>query len=108
MLAVLAFHAYSSRDMLSEVTTNMPKRGLPLISQRMRELRQAAGKSQQQLATDAGLSISVVTRIEQGKNDDPRVSTIMAIAEALGTSIEALMAGARGEEDETIRAVRRR
>jgi transcriptional regulator with XRE-family HTH domain len=46
--------------------------------------------SQQALATAAGVSISVVTQLEQGTKTDPRISTVAALAQALGVGIDAL------------------
>jgi transcriptional regulator with XRE-family HTH domain len=54
-------------------------------------LREAAGMSQQALAVAAGVSISVVTQIEQGKKADPRLSTVAALAKALGVTIDAIV-----------------
>jgi transcriptional regulator with XRE-family HTH domain len=67
--------------------------GLPLLSRRIKQLREAAGLSQQSLAVAAGLSMSVVSQLEQGAKIDPRVSTVSAIAKALGVSIDDLWAG---------------
>jgi transcriptional regulator with XRE-family HTH domain len=62
----------------------------PAIGPRLRALRKAANMTQQQLAEAAGLSISVVTQIEQGKTPDPRISTLWDLARALGVSIDQL------------------
>src|SRR5262249_55947318 len=69
----------------------MSKRFLPL-ARRVRQLREAAGLSQQSLAVAAGLSISVVTQLEQGKKADQRISTVAALAEALGVTVDELLA----------------
>lgn len=61
----------------------------------MRQLRKAAALSQQALAVKAGLSISVVTQLEQGSKMDPRLSTATAIARALGVTVDELVAGER-------------
>jgi transcriptional regulator with XRE-family HTH domain len=60
------------------------------VGDRLRSFRAAAGLTQQQLATAAKLSVSVVTQIEQGKTDDPRLSTLRALAKALGVSLDKL------------------
>jgi transcriptional regulator with XRE-family HTH domain len=60
------------------------------FGRRVRHYRQMAGLSQQALATAAGLSISVVTGIEQGQRDDPRLSTAVALARALNVKIDDL------------------
>jgi transcriptional regulator with XRE-family HTH domain len=71
----------------------MTKR-FPPLARRVRQLREAAGLSQQALATAAGLSISVVTHLEQGKKADPRISTVAALAGALGVTVDRLLAEA--------------
>jgi transcriptional regulator with XRE-family HTH domain len=40
--------------------------------------------SQQQVAERADLSLSLIAKMEQGRKADPRASTILALAEALG------------------------
>jgi transcriptional regulator with XRE-family HTH domain len=67
------------------------------IKDRLKELRKAAGLTQQGLAMKAGLSISAVVQIELGKIPDPRVSTLRSLARALGVTLDAL---AGEEEDE--------
>jgi transcriptional regulator with XRE-family HTH domain len=54
------------------------------LSQRIKSLREAAGLSQQDVATRGDLSLSLVAKLEQGKKADPRASTILALAGALG------------------------
>jgi transcriptional regulator with XRE-family HTH domain len=61
-----------------------------VIGRKIKELREAAGLTQQQLATNAGLSSSNLSQIEQGHKRDPRISTLKALARALGVSIDAL------------------
>ena len=59
----------------------------------VRALRQAGGMSQQELATAAGLSMSLVAQIEQGKKQNPQLATVLVLAEALGVDLNALVAG---------------
>jgi transcriptional regulator with XRE-family HTH domain len=54
------------------------------LGQKVRRLRKQAGMNQQQLAAAAGLAMSMVTHIEQGRTKDPRWSTIQALAKGLG------------------------
>ena len=54
------------------------------LSERLRSLREAKGLSQQELATGADVSMSLVSKLEQGKKADPRVSTVLALAKTLG------------------------
>jgi transcriptional regulator with XRE-family HTH domain len=61
------------------------------LSERLKALREARGLSQQELATGADLSMSLVAKLEQGKKADPRVSTVLALACTLGVSPGALL-----------------
>lgn len=54
------------------------------IAYRLRTLREAAGLSQQDVAQRAELSLSLIAKMEQGRKADPRASTLLAIAGALG------------------------
>jgi len=62
-----------------------------LISARLRSLREAAGLSQQEVAMRADLSMSLVAKLEQGKKADPRASTLLALAGALGVKPGAIL-----------------
>ena len=72
------------------VLTLMPEKDLPPIAKRLRALRDARGLTQQELAFQSGLSISIVAQLEQGGKLDPRVSTLTALAKALGVGIQDL------------------
>jgi transcriptional regulator with XRE-family HTH domain len=60
------------------------------LADNLRKYRRAAGLSQESLAHEAGLSLSVVRKVEQG--GDARVDTLHALARALGVSTSALFA----------------
>jgi transcriptional regulator with XRE-family HTH domain len=62
-----------------------------LLAERVRTYRTAAGLSQQSLAVQAGLSMSLVSQIEQGMNTDPRLSTLTSLARALGVRLSELV-----------------
>lgn len=60
------------------------------LKDRLKELRTAAGLTQQALATKAGMSVSAVVHIEAGRVPDPRLSSLRALAKALGVSLDDL------------------
>jgi transcriptional regulator with XRE-family HTH domain len=60
---------------------------------RLKALRSRAGLTQQALATEAGLSISLITALEYGIRDDPKLSTLLALAKALGCTMDELTWG---------------
>src|SRR5262249_16157187 len=79
----------------------MSSRALPPIGARIKALREAAAISQQELANRAGLSLSVVFQMEQGKKKDPKLSTLLALAGALQMDVGRLAAKlVRTEGDE--------
>ncbi len=75
------------------------KQSLP-VGRRIKELREAAGITQQQLAVKAGLSVSNLSQIEQGQKADPRISTLYALAVALDVSLDAFVSGSQATEPE--------
>lgn len=64
-----------------------------LLGGRLKKLREQAELSQQDLAQKAGVSLSILTNIEQGITADPRVGTLIALAEALSVDMNRLTAG---------------
>jgi transcriptional regulator with XRE-family HTH domain len=54
------------------------------IAYRLQTLRESSGLSQQEVADRADLSLSLVAKMEQGRKADPRASTLLALADALG------------------------
>lgn len=65
-----------------------------------RTLRRKAGLTQQSLAAKARkgrgcLSQKVISKIERGETRDPQWSTVMALAAALGTTPDAIVAAIR-------------
>ena len=62
---------------------------LPLVSRRLKELREAAGLSIRGLAEKAGLHHMTVAQIEWGRL--PRMETVLQLAQALGVSVQELV-----------------
>jgi transcriptional regulator with XRE-family HTH domain len=65
------------------------------LGERLKKLRDGTGLSQQELADKAGVTLSVLTAIEQGLTPDPRVGTLLALAGALGVDMNRLTEGMR-------------
>lgn len=63
------------------------------LANRLKELRTAAGMTQNQLAQAAGLTLSVVQKYENGVNRllGARTENVLRIAHALGVSVEDLV-----------------
>ena len=65
---------------------------------RLKALREAAGFTQEELATIAGLSVHAVSALERGERRRPQVETVRALSAALDLSAaarDALLASAR-------------
>jgi transcriptional regulator with XRE-family HTH domain len=65
---------------------------IEMLKDIFKKLREKAGLSQQEVATKAGLSWSLVAQIEQGKKSDVRVSTLLGLARALGVDAGVMLA----------------
>lgn len=70
----------------------MPDPADTAIGERLREIRKRRGLSQRELATESGVSLSTVRKIEQGDYGAPRMETARALAVALGVPTTQLLA----------------
>lgn len=61
-----------------------------LLSSRIIEARKARGKTQQELAQEAGIPQSQVSKIERGQTAEPSFTTVVALARSLDLSLDAL------------------
>ncbi len=61
------------------------------IGNRIRAARRAAGLTQEEVARRAGLTLKAVGEMERGDVRDPHISSLGAIARALGVGIPALL-----------------
>ena len=60
---------------------------LEAIGKRITELRKERGMSKVELAKRCKISRRIITQIENGKNDNCYLSTLTAIASALGANV---------------------
>jgi transcriptional regulator with XRE-family HTH domain len=67
------------------------------FANRLKRLRTAAGLTQQQLAEKAGVALRTVASLEQGVNE-PVLSTLLALGDALGVNCLAFTQADEGEE----------
>ena len=61
------------------------------LGDRVRELREARGLTQEALASRAGLHRVYLAQLEIGRNDNPRLDTLRRLAQALGVSLGELL-----------------
>lgn len=67
------------------------------VGANVRRLRREAQLTQEQFAEASGLSVSYLQKVERGAVD-PSATTLVALASALETSLDALVAEAKPEE----------
>jgi transcriptional regulator with XRE-family HTH domain len=60
------------------------------FGEQLQKLRKAKGLSQLDLSRSTGLSLSIIAQLEQGQATNPRLSTVKALADALGCTLDAL------------------
>ena len=70
----------------------MARRGRQTLGRHLRELRQAAGLTQGQLAERSGIGRVTLVRIERGEQS-PRFSTLSAMAGVLGLPVDDILLG---------------
>jgi transcriptional regulator with XRE-family HTH domain len=61
------------------------------LAENLKRLRKARNLTQQKLAQEAGVSLIVVTKVEQGFTKDPAMSSLVKLADALSVSIDDLI-----------------
>lgn len=61
------------------------------LGERLQNIRKRRGLTQRELAESAGVSVSLIRKIEQGERDDARVDTLRRLAVALGCPLTALL-----------------
>src|SRR5829696_1573124 len=67
------------------------------IGQRLRAVRRGAGISQQKLSELSGVTLSQLSKLEQGVIRDPHASKLISIASALNVSVSDLIDGPEPE-----------
>src|SRR6185436_5066140 len=73
----------------------------PSFGPQLKALREAAGFTQEELATIAGLSVHSVSALERGERRRPHVETVRALSSALdltGATRDALLGSARSPQ----------
>lgn len=61
------------------------------LSENIKKYRKQHGWTQQKLAFKSGLTISVITKLEQAFATQPTIQTVVKIADALGVSLDKLV-----------------
>ncbi len=61
-----------------------------MLAKKIKKIREKAGLTQEALARKADVSYNTIIKLETGGIKDPRISTIIKIADALAISIDEL------------------
>ncbi len=61
------------------------------LGEHIKAIRTALGWSESQLARKAGVSQSVISDIETGKNNNPRIKTLWKLGHAMGIPLSELL-----------------
>jgi transcriptional regulator with XRE-family HTH domain len=83
------WHIMEARSFPDRGSTDVDDKHVTPFGARLRELREQAGLTQQQLAERAGIHKLTVAKFEQGLRE-PGWSTVQALVDALGVSCDAL------------------
>jgi transcriptional regulator with XRE-family HTH domain len=70
------------------------------LGDRVAKERQKRGWTQQELAERAGVRYETINRIENGKHTEPRVYVAVALAKALGTTVDYLVGMYEDEKED--------
>lgn len=73
----------------------------------LRHLRENRGWTREALAYHAGLSWAAVAQIETGRRPDPRLSTLVALARALGVALDDLVGRTHARPSQSVSLVHR-
>ncbi len=74
------------------MTKKIKSKKVSNIGVNLRKLRSEKRLSKSKLVTKTGLDYHTIAKIENGITPDPRVLTMVKLAEALGTTVEKLTA----------------
>jgi transcriptional regulator with XRE-family HTH domain len=69
------------------------------LGERVAKEREKRGWSQQELAKRAGVRYETINRIENGKHAEPRIYVAVALAKALGTTVDYLVGMYESEQN---------
>jgi transcriptional regulator with XRE-family HTH domain len=71
------------------------------FGERLAKAREKRGWTQQELAERTGIRYETINRIENGKHAEPRVYVAVALAKALGTTVDYLAGMYEDEAEDT-------
>ncbi|MGW8377715.1 helix-turn-helix transcriptional regulator [Streptomyces sp. ODS28] len=70
------------------------------VGARLRDVRKRRGMTQRELASESGVSLSLIRKLEQGEREDTRLETVRALAVALRVPTTRLVAASAEEAAE--------
>lgn len=60
------------------------------VGEQIKRSREAANMTQFQLAIKSGVNPQIISNYERGKVEEPRLTTVVCLARALGVSVDCL------------------
>lgn len=66
------------------------------LSDNLKRIREERRISQTELAERSGISVGQLSKMETGRQKNPHIETVVAVATALGVSLEELVFGTEG------------
>ena len=61
-------------------------------STKLSQIRKKQGLTQEEVARRSGLATATISKLEEGKSTDPKISTVLKLALALDCSLDAFVA----------------
>ena len=61
--------------------------------EKLRELRKESGKTLRQISIESGITHQQILNIESGETKDPRIDTLMKLAQAIGCEVSDFLDG---------------
>ena len=62
-------------------------------------MRQKRGLTQEEVARRCGLATVTISKLEEGKSTDPKMSTVLKLAVGLGCTLDSFFAQPPGDSD---------
>lgn len=93
----LGTFSFALLHLIAKQFKKMSNTSLPLFAKNLKSLRKAKGWTQQELADRMGIKRAALGAYEEGRSE-PRLANVLAMADLLGVSTDAMMRGVNAKE----------